>query len=60
MSRRYVHPGPGDTLETIAARELGDDAGAADQLLGWNLHLAARPGGVLPSDIVFLEPPAPR
>lgn len=65
MSRRYVHPRSDDTLESIADRELGDDhlgAGAdgADQLLAWNLHLAPRRGMVLPSDIVFLEPPAPR
>lgn len=62
--RRFIHPVAGDTLDTIAARELGDLDGAAEQLLSWNLHLAARapigpPGSVLASDIVFLEPPRP-
>lgn len=57
-----MHPEPGDTLATIAARELGGPA--EDDLASWNLHLAARapigpPGSLLPSDIVFLEPPAP-
>lgn len=63
MNRRYLHPQQGDTLASIAERELGElpeGSDGADQLLAWNLHLAARPGMVLPSDIVFLEPPAPR
>ena len=61
--RRYVHPRPGDTLTSLAAREAPDLAGGADQLLAWNLHLAMRvfpvgePGEVLPSDIVYVEPP---
>lgn len=64
-SRRFVHPKPGDDLASIATRELHDAPDALDQLLAWNLHLAARAGlgragGVLPSDVVFLEPPAPR
>jgi hypothetical protein len=61
-----VHPEPGDTLVTIAARELpGTDSGDR-VLLSWNLHLAMRPfpvsdvpGAVLPSDLVYVEPPAP-
>lgn len=62
--RRFVHPEPGDDLAAIAARELPDVEGGVDQLLSWNLHLAARaamgrPGGVLPSDLVFVEPPVP-
>lgn len=59
--RRFVSPEPGDDLAAIAARLLPQTDGAADQLLSWNLHLAARPGRVLlPSDIVFTEPPPPR
>lgn len=63
-TRRYVFPGPGDDLAAIAARELPEVEGAEQQLLSWNLHLAARAGlgravGLLPSDIVFTEPPLP-
>ena len=63
-ARRFVHPEPGDDLATIAERELPGVEGAAEQLLSWNLQLAARVGGgrevtVLPSDLVFVEPPAP-
>ena len=61
-ARSYVFPQPGDDLGTIAARELTGIEGAEQQLLSWNLHLAARAGlgravGLLPSDIVFTEPP---
>lgn len=62
-SRRFVTPEPGDDLASIAARELPDVEGAAEQLLSWNLHLAARAGrssGLLPSDVVFTEPPPAR
>lgn len=64
-SRRFVHPRPGDDMATIAARELADVTDAVDELLAWNLHLAARAGlgragGILPSDIVFVEPPDAR
>lgn len=60
--RRYVFPEPGDDLAAIARREVGDGDDAERTLLSWNLHLAARAGlgravGLLPSDIVFLEPP---
>lgn len=63
-SRRFVTPEPGDDLHAVARRELPDADDAANQLLSWNLHLAARAGlgrsvGLLPSDIVFLEPPLP-
>ena len=63
-SRRFVTPEPGDDLDSVAGRELPDTDDAAQQLLSWNLHLAARAGlgrsvGLLPSDIVFLEPPVP-
>jgi hypothetical protein len=63
--RQFVTPRPGDDLAAIAARELPDVEGAEHQLLSWNLHLAARAGlgrsvGLLPSDVVFTEPPPPR
>ncbi len=64
-SRQYVFPQLGDDFAAIAARELVGVADAEQQLLSWNLHLAARAGlgrtvGLLPSDIVFTEPPLPR
>ncbi len=64
-SRQYVFPQPGDDLATVAARVLPGVADAEQQLLSWNLHLAARAGlgravGLLPSDVVFTEPPPAR
>lgn len=64
-ARRFVSPRPGEDFVALAARVLPDAtdaATAAEQLLSWNLHLATRVGpgrsvGVLPSDIVFTEPP---
>lgn len=61
-ARRFVFPQSGDDLGAIAARELPGIDNAGEQLLSWNLHLAARAGlgravGLLPSDIVFTEPP---
>lgn len=60
-----MFPQSGDDLAAIAAREMPDVEGAEQTLLSWNLHLAARAGlgrsvGLLPSDVVFLEPPAAR
>ncbi len=57
-----MFPQAGDDLAAIAARELPEVDNGAQQLLSWNLHLAARAGlgraaGLLPSDIVFTEPP---
>jgi len=63
MTRRFVHPQPGDTLEAIAQRELPSlpPERAAEELLSWNLHLAQRligqVQGLLASDIVYVEPP---
>jgi hypothetical protein len=58
-ARQYVFPSKGDDLESIAARVLPGLDDGARQLLSWNLHLAVRgPTGLLPSDIVFTEPPA--
>jgi hypothetical protein len=60
-ARAYVFPQAGDDLAAIAARELAGVDDAANQLLSWNLHLAARRTvGLLPSDIVFTEPPPAR
>lgn len=60
-ARQYVFPQAGDDLAAIAARELPGVDDAAQQLLSWNLHLAARRTvGLLPSDVVFTEPPPAR
>ena len=64
-ARRYVFAQMGDDFAAIAAREMPGVDGAEQQLLAWNLHLAARAGlgravGLLPSDIVFTEPPPAR
>ncbi|HAP76541.1 MAG TPA: hypothetical protein DCR14_10700 [Acidimicrobiaceae bacterium] len=59
--RQYVFPQGDDDLASIAARELPDVVDAHQQLRSWNLHLAARRTvGLLPSDIVFIEPPPAR
>jgi len=70
QARRFVRPSPGDSWETIAARELSDQPveEASSALQSWNFHVFMRvtlgsdSGGnanpILPSDIIFLEPPA--
>jgi hypothetical protein len=68
--RRSTLPEDGDTWETIAARELGDIENAVSQLQSWNMHVFMRPAApegsaragnpILPSDVIFLEPPAGR
>lgn len=58
-----MQPHPGDDLAAIAARELPNVQDALDMLTSWNLHLLARAtnrGSVLPSDVVFVEPPPAR
>ncbi len=57
-----MQPRPGDDLAAIAARELPDVEDGVQQLTSWNLHLLARAarGTVLPSDVVFVEPPPAR
>lgn len=67
--RQSIHPQAGDTWETIAERELSDQPQetAVAQLQSWNLHVFARRiiddatgemgNPILPSDILFLEPP---
>ncbi len=63
-TRRFVQPEPGDTLASIAERELPGMSDGARLLLSWNLHLATRPpnaggpGSVLLCDLVYVEPPA--
>jgi hypothetical protein len=64
-TRRWIQPEPGDTLASIAARELphlsADEALRA--LQSWNLHLLLRPGmpGLpIGADVVWLEPPRPK
>ena len=64
-SRRWTQPEPGDTLESIAARELSQlaSAEALRSLQSWNLHLLLRPfprGQLIGADIVYLEPPLAR
>lgn len=68
--RRSIIPRPGDTWSTIAARELPDmaEADAVQLLQSVNLHVFMRPAAppdspragnpILPSDVIFLEPPA--
>lgn len=63
-ARRYCRPAATDTLETIAARELGalpvEEALAS--LREWNPHLARGRRSLqhlLVSDVVFLEAPGP-
>lgn len=68
--RRSIFPRAGDTWEAIAARELpdADPAAAVSELQSWNLHVFMRPAApegsprhgnpILPSDVIFLEPPA--
>ncbi len=68
--RRSVLPTKGDTWAEIARRELPDVAEeeAVTRLQSWNLHLFMRAAArarttanpILPSDVVFLEPPLAR
>ena len=60
--RKFISPQPGDTIESIAAREMPHLAlqEAVSQLTSWNLHifLMRSPHGLITgSDVVFLEPP---
>ena len=62
-SRRYLFPEPGETIEMVAKRARPDVEGGAQLLMSWNFHLAMRPfpigspGELLPTDIVYVEPP---
>jgi hypothetical protein len=60
--RRFVTPGPEETVEELALRALPDQAveTAVDAIKSWNLHIFAMrrpPGLLLGSDVVFVEPP---
>ena len=69
--RQSIFPSDGDDWASIAARELPDIAAeeAVSQLQSWNLHVFMRRvagkdshqrlSTVLPSDVIFLEPPLP-
>ncbi|MBO6557120.1 MAG: hypothetical protein JJ934_07570 [Pseudomonadales bacterium] len=68
--RKTIIPQANDTWETIAARVLPeqDTTEACGRLQSWNLHVFMRPAApegspragnpILPSDIIFVEPPA--
>ena len=60
-NRAYTTLGPGERLETLAARTLPDEPldQAIDKIKSWNLHIFAirKPPMLLGSDIVFVEPP---
>jgi hypothetical protein len=67
--RKSILPQGGDTWATIAARHLAGtpEAEAVSKLQSWNLHVFMRSSGaagtirgnnpVLPSDVIFIEPP---
>jgi hypothetical protein len=68
-TRSSILPHNGDNWQSIASRELGDqDEATVGQLQSWNLHVFMRPPAapgsphehnpILPSDVIFLEPPA--
>ena len=66
--RRSILPANGDTWESIASRELAGLDNALSLLQSWNMHVFMRPAApedsarqgnpILPSDVIFLEPPA--
>ena len=60
--RRFVTPAADESIESLAARALPDQALAAaiDQIKSYNMHIFVlrRPAGLLlGSDVVFVEPP---
>jgi len=67
--RRSILPARGDTWDSIARRELPEQnpGDAVGQLQSWNLHVFMRPAApldspragnpILPSDVIFVEPP---
>ena len=62
VTRAYVFPEPGESLQSLADRILPDQEDGVAVLLGWNPHLAMRAqmiealGGMLPTDLVYTEP----
>ncbi len=66
-ARRFIRPLPDEDWAAIAARALPDEnpEQATSQLQSWNFHVFMRPAGangntILPSDILFIEPPLPQ
>lgn len=69
VQRKSIFPIEGDDWQTIAERELGDQSAeqAIASLQSWNLHVFMRrvtgkdtyhrTSEILPSDVIFLEPP---
>jgi hypothetical protein len=60
--RRFVTPGPDETIDELARRAMPDAPveSAVDQIKSWNLHVFALrrpPGLMLGSDVIFVEPP---
>ena len=60
--RRFVTPGPDETIEELARRAMPDQPldQAVDAIKSWNLHVFALrrpPGLMLGSDVIFVEPP---
>ena len=64
--RGYVRPEAADDWQTLAARVLPDTPAeeALEMLQSWNFHVLMRASGaggsgaqILPSDIIFTEPP---
>ena len=70
--RRSMFPQEGDTWESIAAREFPQqsETDMVGQLQSWNMHVFMRPAApadspragnpILPSDVIFIEPPLAR
>jgi|HigsolmetaAR201D_1030396.scaffolds.fasta_scaffold32269_3 hypothetical protein len=62
VTRAYTYPRAGERLDELAARLLPDHDDPRATLLSWNPHLAVRLpliealGGMLPTDIVYVEP----
>lgn len=69
VPRKAIFPIDNDDWRSIAARELADlpSDDAVSQLQSWNLHVFMRRvagkdshqqlSAILPSDVIFLEPP---
>ena len=61
--RRSMFPQSGEQWQEFAARVFPDQDldNTVKQLQSWNLHISYRvpTGKLLPSDVVFIEPPLP-
>ncbi len=67
--RKSILPQGGDSWQSIAQRELSEtpESDAVSMLQSWNLHVFMRSAGgvgrlrsdnpILPSDVIFVEPP---